>query len=102
MCTNCQWKCKYRIGCHEYENPRTRVKYVLRYQNADNHRFWLCTEQTYISTKSLLRALNEQYHAHSGVSTITDAWNNFHNNKVKPKRGWIIEVSVEFECNYPT
>ena len=89
---NCKWKAKYYIGCCEYTDPTTQATYFLRFENADSVRFWYCTAETYITTQSLKRALHEQYHGHSGVSTIADAWNNFHNNHVKPKRGWIIEV----------
>ena len=94
VCCNehCKWNAKYYIGCCEYTDPKTQATYFLRFRNADSHRFWFCTPETYITTQSLSRALHEQYHGHSGVSTIADLWNNFHNNQVKPKRGWIIDV----------
>ena len=101
---DCKWNFKYYIGCCEYSDPSTFQKYFFRYNYADSERFWFSSSETYLATKTLSRALHEQYHAHSGVSTVADAWNNFHNNKVKPKRGWIIEVfnsavdTVSFLC----
>ena len=92
QCENCRWNCSYYIGCRTYTNPFTKKSFFERYEIADDLDFWRGTGETYIANDTLRRAQNQQYHAHAGVSTVVDEWNNFHNNKVKQKRGFIIDM----------
>ena len=80
----------YHIGMTEYLiGHRHWIR--ERPQYSDTQRFWRHSRCTIITTATLNRVETQQYHSHSGISTITDEYNNLHNDKSKPKRGFIID-----------
>lgn len=85
-------KCEviYHHGCMEHIEGKHCFT-LIRPKYSDQCRFWRHNKCTVIATSSLNRVVTEQYHSHSGISTISDEWNNLHNDSAKPKRGFIIE-----------